>query len=68
MSEPPVKCDICGKEHQRSNTQDWVHYNGETFCVSHPGVMEWYNGALKIADQKLIHEGVIIIDCEDLNG
>jgi hypothetical protein len=48
-----LTCEICGFQHTRENTGAWIHYKGDTYCRSHPGVMEMYNGALKLAQYKL---------------
>lgn len=48
-------CYICGKRHIREDVDKWYYYNGKLICRHHPGAKEWYEMALKMADEELSH-------------
>jgi hypothetical protein len=56
MNEDEVMCQICHKIHKRVNTKDWAYYKGDLYCINHPGVREWLQGALKIETFKMDYE------------
>jgi hypothetical protein len=53
-----VLCQMCGASHLRKNTADYAYYRGELYCITHPGVKQWYEGALEILEEKLRLLGV----------
>ena len=46
-------CGVCGKTHRREDVDNYRYYRGELYCSTHPGVVEQYEGAIKIANEKL---------------
>lgn len=53
LSQELVTCDICGKTHRREDIDKWCHYKGDTYCRSHPGVQQWYEGAMTLTGFKM---------------
>ena len=47
-SDDAGKCFICGRIWPREDSDQWVYFDGKLACKEHPGVMQWYNGALRM--------------------
>jgi len=48
-------CHICGRRHVREDVDKYYYYDGRLVCCHHPGAKEWYEMALKLADDELTH-------------
>jgi hypothetical protein len=48
---PP--CYVCGKVWQRKDVEKWCFFSGILACKDHPGVLDWYTGAVKMSEERL---------------
>ncbi len=46
-------CYVCGKIWQRKDAKKWHYFHDILVCRHHPGVQEWYRGALKMSEELL---------------
>ena len=46
-------CFVCGKVWQRKDAEKWVYFRNILACKKHPGVTDWYFGALKMVNEKV---------------
>ena len=51
-------CMVCGKQWQRKDVDKYYYFNGTLVCQTHAGAKEFYDGAMKLADEALKHEGI----------
>ncbi len=51
--EPIGYCWVCERLLFRDEADDWVYFHSVLVCKNHPGVEEWYRGALAMGEEKL---------------
>jgi hypothetical protein len=52
FEEESLECWVCGKNHRRDSSE-YYYFSGVLVCMTHDGAKEFYDGAVKLADEKL---------------